>query len=871
MNNQGSNGISVAAGVANFGVTFAFPEAKMASRVLGLGGAASGALKIAGGNKSGACTQAQFDAINDQLAFQESQIQDLYATLARDEQAFFFALSQLDADVGSLVDGLFSTSTQTIADLMGQFMTRAAMWNPDFASPWLEPGSTTKVELDQFLLAACDSSSSACCAGIIPANDPTCEAAARGGPMERLDDLSVRNDISLELPHVTGAALSFSNSPCTYDCWRNVRRATFEESALLQVYRRYAQHLFDAFTLCTAEDPRVRAHCPNRDRGPNDDAWTPPEGCTDADPSGCSSGSTPPDSNNVVPLFDQYNNALIALYYRAVVALQQAYSIEQLANLYNYNRYVADQCVRGSVDSLVASDSCNAIVGRGFDGIRSIGAFEMVAGIRYSFDMTSGCSGPRPQSPEEHAQAFECAQRQLALLYAQRSNLLWQALLSFVLTDSPVGPQTYPTGRIAFPESPQLAALRQWNQDVEGEGPGSPLDYENLVGRALPALMQGARTPVDLFKRAAGEQTKTFSSRNSPSFDYTWTDDSVIYQAYQIGDAATCINTLLAYNIADNPDVTLDQVFTEYDDCPSIFALHDGAPLNSGMFDGITVQPHSFHKQFEVGECPAACTTCGDGQAVDPEAYQPGGQGLLNDTCHGYCSSDNLCGDYRFATGAYDDCTACAGVAPNEATLARLSAPMGGNVRLCESFDPATIESVGSDFDNDISCAGVTFYGKKYKNSYGPAGIAPGGGELASYQDMLGGFDVEEPNYLSKQARGDGTFDCAPDFFADVLPETLGDPAPGFYKQCFCVEGPALTWYRPERDLRTTAWLGSSSTSADASSGTKQYTSLQADLDYLACGNYRTGNYPLVSREYGTRFVNDNDDPPPTKYISESV
>lgn len=936
-NNQGSNGIAVATGVANFGVSLAFPEAKLTSKVLGLGGATAGGLKIAGGNKSGACTQAKFDAINDQLAFQESQIQDLYATIDRDEEAFFFALSQLDTEIGSTVDGSFHTSTQRIADLMKNFMIRGAMWNPDSTKPWLEDGSPDVVaSLDPLVLAACDTSSTPCCAGIIPADDATCEFAAVGaGPMVLLEQLSVSDDISIELPRVSGSAPF--DSPCTYDCWKEVSAATFDESFLLQSYRRYAQHLFDAFTLCTAEDPRVRAQCPNRVQG-SEEAWAPQADCTDDAPSTCSGTAPTPASNNVVPLFDQYNNALIAIYYRSIVALQQAYSIEQLANIYNYNRYVAGQCVHDQVDPALASDFCNSLVGQDFEGEKSISSFESVGGTRYSFDMLSGCNGARPQTPEEHAQAFECAQGQLALLFAQRSNLNWQALLGFILTDSPVAPQAYPTGRVDFPESPQLASFRQWNQEVEGTGIRPPIDYETLIGRSLPDFMLGARTPVDLFKRVAGEQTKTFYSSDLNSFDYTWTDDSVIYQAYQIGDAATCINTLLAYNRANNPDVTLDEVFTKYEDCPSIFAFHDGAPMNSGMFDGITVQPISFHEQIYVADCPAACYSCGDGQAVAPEAYQPGGQGLLDGTCHGYCSTgDNLCGDYRFATGAYEDCTACRAAAPNEATgswavsdcrtdtsilevqngipslqaacwrspngpyvtsgpvlcssglwgnnngtlvcetgddpLARLSAPMGGNVRLCESFDPATNASVGSDFDTDIACAGETFYGKKFKNSYGPAPIAPGSGELATYQDMLVGLDVEEPNYLSKKAGSDGTFDCAPDFFADELPATGGDPAPGFYKQCFCVEGPGLTWYRPERDLTTSAFasIGSSSTDADASSGTLNYTTLQTDLDYLACGNYRAGNNPEVSREYGTANFPDNNDLPPTAYISDQT
>jgi hypothetical protein len=91
------NGIKIVTGVIGVGAALAAIELKVAAvgvkKGVGTTAAAASAVgastKIAGGNTSGACMQAQINAISDQLHFQEEQILKLYALIDRDEQVFF--------------------------------------------------------------------------------------------------------------------------------------------------------------------------------------------------------------------------------------------------------------------------------------------------------------------------------------------------------------------------------------------------------------------------------------------------------------------------------------------------------------------------------------------------------------------------------------------------------------------------------------------------------------------------------------------------------------------------------------------------------------------------------------------------------------
>ena len=74
------------------------------------------------------------------------------------------------------------------------------------------------------------------------------------------------------------------------------------------------------------------------------------------------------------------------------------------------------------------------------------------------------------------------------------------------------------------------------------------------------------------------------------------------------------------------------------------------------------------------------------------------------------------------------------------------------------------------------SCAGTVYYGKKYVNSLGTNGEAPGYGPITTFEQMRSdpGTSLSWPNV---QAPG---LWCEPDTFGGT------DPAGGFYKHCYC-------------------------------------------------------------------------------------
>jgi len=663
---RGSFGLEIFSSAVKMGTLFepevkiAGKEAKEAWEIPETAFSATGAgMEISGANKSDACLEAQLDSINDELAFQESQIQDLYSIIDRDQEAFFVALTQLENQVSSGQTDSFDTATNTMANYLNSFMENAALWDGSLRTgpgPWEDPSGSV-LPLDYFSLATCPSALAGCCAGAL---DPlTCSRTPDpDGLFPALNSLSLSAAPTFEslVENLTGTRL---NPGCTgSSCWKHVSPATVNNSVLLQILDRMATDLEDAVDLCTATDPSVRANCPNA--AATSSVWSVPANCSDTDPSGCSNTGNPvPLSNDVVALFDQYNDAVVYYYLQAMTSLQQAYSIENFVNIYNYNRREGIECASGqaAASGFTLSGECSALqANRPNLPLQWVSQYGDVPGTYYGPSLTRFCgSSYPPATPREHAQAFNCAQAQLQLLYAQRANLLYRHMLSYIITDGPVGPQAYPETVVQFPglAGELLAGIRAWHQRVDGSDSAPGIDYAGLLGSALPA---GSRTPMDILRKVAGDQTA------SPQ-GYDWTAGSTLYQAYQVADHNACMNTLLAFQATAPPGSTVAEAFTTYDSCPRLFVRPDQTPINEGFFDGITAQPYAFQEMPDATtDCPAVCQSCQ--QTTQADAYMPGQQGLVDvggvSTCIGYCSADNYCGDYRFATGSYTDCTACA-------------------------------------------------------------------------------------------------------------------------------------------------------------------------------------------------------------------
>ena len=906
MLNNAGNGIGIVNGVIGIGTAIVAPEVKVAevgvkasvSATTSAVNAAGASTKIAGGNKSGSCVQAQIDGIIDQLRYQEDQILDLYSTINRDEEAFFKAMVEVQGEISRIEREDYQAKLDVFTNSLVLFMEAAALWESD--APWMLTGTYPtgdQLNLDLLKIAASNYSDPAC-----TVNKPgaVCEDVPEdSGPIDKIEAIdSFFSHADLE--QVAGLK---PLGDCLYDCWQHVGPAVDKAgNYFLDLYTTYSEELLDEVAFCTSTDPDVRT-----------------QDCSYA-----------PD-NNVVPLFDQYNTAIAMQYLKSANALQKSYSMRQLTNLYNYNRYVATQCANNPelIEKLTATclEIQQEYSAKPNLKIKQIGPKLSVNGTFYKHNGnicgTSNIAG----TPDQNAEALKCAQQQLTMLYAQAFSVLYTNFLNFVITDSPVGSQAYPVTNVVFPAGMDNIetlndALRNFNLRLDSDTDGLPLlgarfDYEYEVGRGLP---DGARTPIDLLTNVAGLQTASNGAH--------WTTDGALYQAYHISDAAACLQTLLDFNASGQADVKLEDIYSNYEDCPSIFALHDGTSVANGFYDGITVQPYSF-KVSPGGSaaCPAACNSCQSGFDInDPDSvanWIPGGQGLFMNSsgakeCRGFCSGTattvpgNTCGDYDFATPSYTDCTQCSNSA-NVAVFA-LSAPMAGNVRQCRSDKVADVEQ-GAVENEPLSCSASVYYGKRYSNSLSENGaVAPGDGTEATFKQIIdageyslrpslpaldwssptGGngswkdscenpifsgyagnpgspptleascMSINRTDIVSKATcesgrwgNDDGQLFCeassAETAFSssDVTcsnPELGGDPSPGYYKQCFCPEGNQLGWLRTDKK-----------------------SEFEAELTYLSCGAFAEFRRPSVVYEYDTStgrnslgYDNNNNDYPPT-------
>lgn len=195
---------------------------------------------------------------------------------------------------------------------------------------------------------------------------------------------------------------------------------------------------------------------------------------------------------NVVPLFDQYNNALVGYYEQSVIALQAAFTMETLINQLNY--YNAGQ--DAPIDSL-----------------------GLVPGTYYSYQDLITEVGPTPTASDQ-ASYYNRAQYNLANVYAARMNQLYINTISFLVTDDVVGSQVWPS-----------------SGDGAGNQINAGIDYEKNVGRWVTkgSGAPKASTPLGM---VPGKATSAGE----------WTSNAALYQYYGLRNAGTCYASLLQWN-----------------------------------------------------------------------------------------------------------------------------------------------------------------------------------------------------------------------------------------------------------------------------------------------------------------------------------
>ena len=230
------------------------------------------------------------------------------------------------------------------------------------------------------------------------------------------------------------------------------------------------------------------------------------------------------NSQNVVPLYDEYNQYLVGYYQQSVVALQAGYTLESLINQLNYYN-----------------------AGKSPSAIDSLG---QVPGTYYSYQALQSALGSNP-SASAQAQYYNLAQKALTQVYVARMNQLYLDTIGFVVTDGAVGNQSWPSAT-----------------DVSGNRINAGIDYSTSVGAQATTAKGGltASTPIGLLPAAATQGGQ-------------WMSNAALYQYYGLRNAGVCYANLLQWNIKNGTAVQ-GQTGNWY---PTTFPSQD--ELSGGAFD----------------------------------------------------------------------------------------------------------------------------------------------------------------------------------------------------------------------------------------------------------------------------------------------
>ena len=245
---------------------------------------------------------------------------------------------------------------------------------------------------------------------------------------------------------------------------------------------------------------------------------------------------------NVVPLFDDYNNEISAQFQNSLAVIQQTYSLESMVNQLNYDHATMD-CQWGQAQSCMM-----------------IGSFGRVPGTWYQYCSAAPCTATTTQA---QTAAYNAAQQQLAQVYSWRVQKLYATALGFIDTDTPIGPQSYPTD----------TATGVIGRTVINS-PSIP--YGSLLGASLTPMAGLASTPL------AALPSDVMSGGS------TWESTGALYQYSGIFDANQCATTLMAANAANGASAP-----PPASPCSAIFLTGQGGPVDQATYTGNVLEPYT--------------------------------------------------------------------------------------------------------------------------------------------------------------------------------------------------------------------------------------------------------------------------------------
>lgn len=260
-------------------------------------------------------------------------------------------------------------------------------------------------------------------------------------------------------------------------------------------------------------------------------------------------GSSP--TTNIVPYIDQYNQSLSALYQKSLYSINEAYIVSYLINMINFQNY------SNPIHKPYLAD---------ISGIHGVYYNPNDIGSDY----------------ESQLDYYNTAQRNLTDLYAQIVNQLYTNTLAFVVTDAPVGSQSYPNkqGFIYINESGESVVTNE------------SINYSQLVGSSVANATTMLINSIGNSNASNGNSLKNSLNNvvnNSTGYQ------TLFYQVPYLSNIMRCNSELEQYNQLNGVNGSIQQFYNSQAglaSCQPILLNNNGESVINSIMNWNTIQPY---------------------------------------------------------------------------------------------------------------------------------------------------------------------------------------------------------------------------------------------------------------------------------------
>ncbi|MDD3266561.1 MAG: hypothetical protein PHC75_05200 [Burkholderiales bacterium] len=257
-------------------------------------------------------------------------------------------------------------------------------------------------------------------------------------------------------------------------------------------------------------------------------------------------------NNNIVIQIDQYNQTVMALYQQSLYTMQQAYTLSYLINNINYTNY------RSQAQSTYLSD---------------------ISYLKGAYYNPTDIPSNYLNNESGQSAYYNYTQETLTNVYAQLVNQLYLNTLNYIITDSPVGNQSYPDNHSFIYFDPTTES---------NITTGEKISYSSAVGSSVTSA-------TNVLYTAMQNSNATFGPNLISALESAAHGQSTLYYQYSgIHNVAQCSAALSKYNAIYGSSGTIADFYQNYAEssCEPVLASKNGAPVESSIMSWSTIQPY---------------------------------------------------------------------------------------------------------------------------------------------------------------------------------------------------------------------------------------------------------------------------------------